>query len=368
MFERRLIFHVDWLLIAALLMICSIGVAMIYSTTYVVTLDGGHAGPQVRTQMYALVLGAIAFLICLSIDYRALAEHSLLPYVGLMGLLIFVLVRGSTQFNATRWIEIGPFNLQPSEFARIVVALVLAMFFGENRRGARNVGDLAIGGMFTLVPLLLIAKQPDLGTAVTLIPVYFGVTYLAGLRLRLIGVMALLALLLAYPAWKFALKDYQKTRITTFLDPEQDPRGDGYQQIQARITVGSGGLTGKGFREGTQGQYKFLPVAHNDFIFSVLAEEQGFLGVLVALALYLFVILRSLEAARLAKDRLGAYLVAGIVAGFSFQVVYNIAMSVGLAPVKGITLPLMSYGGSSLIATLAAFGLILNVRMRRFTN
>jgi rod shape determining protein RodA len=368
MFERRLIFHVDWLLIAALLLICSIGIAMIYSTTYVVTLDGGHAGPQVRTQIYALVLGAIAFLICLSIDYRALAEHSLLPYLGLIGLLVFVLLKGSTQFNATRWIEIGPFNLQPSEFARIAVALVLAMFFGENRRGARNVGDLAIGGLFALVPLLLIAKQPDLGTAVTLIPVYFGVTYLAGLRLRLIGVMALLALLAAYPAWKFALKDYQKTRITTFLDPEQDPRGDGYQQIQARITVGSGGLTGKGFREGTQGQYKFLPVAHNDFIFSVLAEEQGFLGVLVALALYLFVILRSLEAARLAKDRLGAYLVAGIVAGFSFQVVYNIAMSVGLAPVKGITLPLMSYGGSSLIATLAAFGLILNVRMRRFTN
>jgi rod shape determining protein RodA len=242
------------------------------------------------------------------------------------------------------------------------------MFFGENRRGARNVGDLAIGGMFTTLPLLLIARQPDLGTAVTLIPVFFGVTYLAGLRLRLIGVMALLALLLAYPAWKFALKDYQKTRITTFLDPEQDPRGDGYQQIQARITVGSGGLTGKGFREGTQGQYKFLPVAHNDFIFSVLAEEQGFLGVLVALGLYLFVILRSLEAARLAKDRLGAYLVAGIIAGFSFQVLYNIAMSVGLAPVKGITLPLMSYGGSSLIATLAAFGLVLNVRMRRFTN
>jgi rod shape determining protein RodA len=153
-----------------------------------------------------------------------------------------------------------------------------------------------------------------------------------------------------------------------FMDPSQDPQGAGYQTIQARITVGSGGLTGKGFQEGTQGQYNFLPVAHNDFIFSVLAEEMGFLGVLTVLGLYLFVILRSLEAARLAKDRLGAYLVGGIVAGFAFQVIYNIAMSVGLAPVKGITLPLMSYGGSSLIATMATFGLILNVRMRRFTN
>ena len=368
MFERRLYFHVDWLLIGALLMIVGIGIAMIYSTTYVIVGDGGHAGPQVRTQLYALVLGLIALTLCLAIDYRVLAEHSLVIFGGLVALLLFVLVKGSTQFNATRWIEIGPFNLQPSEFARMVMALLLAMFFGENRRGARNVGDLAIGGMFTAVPVLLIAKQPDLGTAVTLIPVFFGVAYLAGMRLRLLGVIALIAVLMAPLAWQFALKDYQKTRITTFLDPEQDPRGDGYQQIQARITVGSGGLTGKGFMKGTQGLYKFLPVAHNDFIFSVLAEERGFIGVLVVLGLYLFVILRSLEAARLAKDRLGAYLVAGIIAGFTFQVIYNIAMSAGLAPVKGITLPLMSYGGSSLIASLAAFGLILNVRMRRFTN
>jgi len=366
MFERRLIFHVDWLLLGALLVLTGIGIAMIYSTTYVVVAD--HAGPQVRTQTYALVLGLIALFVCLAIDYRLLAENSLVLFGGLIALLLFVLFKGSTQFNATRWIEIGPFNLQPSEFGRMVLALILATYFGENRRGARNIGDLVVGGLFTAVPVLLIAKQPDLGTAITLIPVFLGITYLAGMRLRLLGVIALIAVLMAPLAWQFALKDYQKSRITTFLDPEQDPRGDGYQQIQARITVGSGGLTGKGFMQGTQGQYKFLPVAHNDFIFSVLAEEQGFIGILVALGLYLFVILRSLEAARLSKDRLGAYLVAGIIAGFSFQVIYNIAMSAGLAPVKGITLPLMSYGGSSLIATLAAFGLILNVRMRRFTN
>ena len=150
--------------------------------------------------------------------------------------------------------------------------------------------------------------------------------------------------------------------------PEQDPRGAGYQQIQARITVGSGGLTGRGFLQGTQSQYDFLPVAHNDFIFSVLAEEHGFIGVLFTLGLYLFVVLRSLEAARLSKDRMGQYLVAGVLAGFTFQVIYNVTMSVGLAPVKGLPLPLMSYGGSSVIATLLGFGLILNVRMRRFTN
>lgn len=368
MFERRLFFHIDWALLAALLAIVCVGIAMIYSTTYVLTPDGGHAGPQVRTQIYALVLGLVALLVFLALDYRMLAEHSLILYFGLAGLLLFVLFKGSTQFGAQRWIEIGPFNLQPSEFGRLAVALILAMFFGENRRGARNTGDLVIGGIFTLVPLLLIARQPDLGTAVTLLPVFFGVAYLAGLRMRLLGVIALAGLLIAPLAWKFALQDYQKQRIETFFDPSQDPRGAGYQTIQARITVGSGGLTGKGFRQGTQSQYKFLPVAHNDFIFSVLAEEQGFIGVLVVLGLYLFVIVRSLEAARLAKDRLGAYLVGGIIAGFSFQVIYNVAMSVGLAPVKGITLPLMSYGGSSLIATMATFGLILNVRMRRFTN
>jgi rod shape determining protein RodA len=368
MFERRLYFHVDWALLAAILLIAVIGLAMIYSTTYVTVGGVGRAGPQVKTQIYALLLGLIALTVCMAVDYRMLAEHSLLIYFGLLALLVYVLFAGSTQFGAQRWISLGAFNLQPSEFGRIVVALILAMYFGENRRGARTTGDLVIGGVFLAVPLLLIAKQPDLGTAATLIPVFLGVAYLAGLRMRLLGAIALIAVLVAPVAWTFALKDYQKSRIQTFIDPSQDPRGAGYQTIQARITVGSGGLTGKGFMEGTQGQYKFLPVAHNDFIFSVLAEEQGFLGVLVVLGLYLFVVLRSLEAARLAKDRIGAYLVGGIIAGFTFQVVYNIAMSVGLAPVKGITLPLMSYGGSSLIATMAAFGLILNVRMRRFTN
>ena len=212
-----------------------------------------------------------------------LAEHSLFIYGALLVLLIFVLVKGQTQMGGQRWIPIGPFHLQPSEFGRIGVALLLAMYFGENRRGAKNTSDLILGGIFTAIPLLLIAKQPDLGTAVTLIPVFLGVAFLAGLRLRLLGVIALIGLLGAYPMWKFALKDYQRSRIAMFIDPEQDPKGAGYQTIQARVTVGSGGLTGKGFLHGTQGQLKYLPVAHNDFIFSVLAEEQGFIGVLTAL-------------------------------------------------------------------------------------
>jgi len=368
MFERRLYFHIDWLLVGAVVLLSGIGVAMVYSTTYITTTTGGRANPQVWTQLYALGIGLVALLVCLAIDYRMFAEHSLFVYGSLIVLLVFVLVKGQTQMGGQRWIPIGPFHLQPSEFGRIGVALLLAMYFAENRRGAKNTGDLILGGIFTAIPLILIAKQPDLGTAVTLLPVFVGLAFLAGLRLRLLGVLALAAVLIAPVVWKFGLKDYQRSRIQMFIDPEQDPKGAGYQTIQARVTVGSGGLFGKGFMHGTQGQLKYLPVAHNDFIFSVLAEELGFIGVLTALGLYLFVILRSLEAARLAKDRLGAYLVGGIISGFAFQVIYNVTMSAGLAPVKGITLPLMSYGGSSLIASLAGFGLILNVRMRRFTN
>jgi len=279
-----------------------------------------------------------------------------------------VLFFGAVRGGSRRWIDLGPLNLQPSEFAKATVALVLAKFFGDRQRGAPQRGDLLIAGAITAVPFLMIVRQPDLGTAATLLPVLFAVAYVAGMPMRIFGILALVGILGAPIAWKFALQDYQKERISTFLDPSQDAKGAGYQQIQARITTGSGGLSGKGFMQGTQGQLRFLPVAHNDFIFSVLAEEHGFMGVLVTLGLYLFVILRTLDAARLAKDRLGAYLVLGVLASFTFQVIYNITMSAGLAPVKGLTLPLMSYGGSSMIATLAGFGLILNVRMRRFTN
>ncbi len=364
MFERRLYHHIDWALLIALFALCAIGVAMIFSATSDPTRGNSHL---YVTQLYAIGLGTIAMVVTLSLNYRWFTDKSHLFYIALLAVLLYVLFLGTVQMGARRWIPLGGFNLQPSEFAKVGVALVLAKYFGETR-GMPAWSDLAIAGGLTCLPLALIAKEPDLGTAVTLIPVFMAIAYLAGMQMRILGYMALSLVLIAPVAWKFALKDYQKSRISTFIDPSQDAKGAGYQQIQARITVGSGGLAGKGYMQGTQGQLRFLPVAHNDFIFSVLAEEQGFAGVLVALGLYLFVILRTLEAARLAKDRLGSYLVLGVLASFTFQVIYNITMSAGLAPVKGLTLPLMSYGGSSMIATLAAFGLVLNVRMRRFTN
>ena len=366
MLERRLYRHIDWLLLGAMTLLCGIGVAMIYSTTFDPTT--GTAGPQVSTQLLALGIGLVAFLVLLTVDYRWFSDASVMISVGLLALLGYVLLFGTAEGGARRWIDLGVFNLQPSEFARIVVALGLATLFADRRRGPHTPGAWMMMAAIVGLPFLLISQQPDLGTAVTLLPVCFGILVFAGLRLRYVAVLVVLAILTAPVAWTYGLQDYQRQRISSFLDPEQDARGAGYQQIQARITVGSGGPTGKGFLQGTQSQYNFLPVAHNDFIFSVLAEEQGFLGVVVALGLYLFVILRGLDAARLAKDRLGTLLVAGVMSGFAFQVIYNIAMSAGLAPVKGLTLPLMSSGGSSVIATLAAFGLVLNVRMRRFTN
>ncbi len=359
MFEHRLYHHIDWAMLGAMLALSVIGLVNIYSA----------AGEGLALiQVYGIALGLVALLVTLSIDYRTITDKSHLLYLAIIALLIYVLFFGEVRGGSRRWIDFGSLNLQPSEFAKAALALLLAKFLGDSRRGALARSDLLTAVALTALPFIAIYLQPDLGTAATLLPVLFAVAYAAGLPLRIFGMVALVGLLAAPVAWQFALKDYQKERIATFLNPEQDARGAGYQQIQARITVGSGGPWGKGFQQGTQGQLRFLPVAHNDFIFSVLAEEHGFKGVLVALALYLFIILRALDSARLAKDRLGAFLVLGVLASFAFQVIYNITMSAGLAPVKGLTLPLMSYGGSSMIATMAGFGLILNVRMRRFTN
>ncbi|MGH9162026.1 MAG: rod shape-determining protein RodA [Vicinamibacteraceae bacterium] len=371
MIDQRLSRHIDWLLLVAVVLLAIVGLAMIHSTTYnpaprTPTWLGFSS--QVWTQAAALAAGVVAMVATITVDFRRFTENAIFFYAIVAAVLLYVLLFGTAAGGARRWISLGGFSLQPSAFAAIPLALVLAVHLGENRLAASRGSDLAVAGAFVGGLFVLIARQPDLGSAITLLPVFVGMVFVAGLRLRLLGVLLAAGLVLSPIVWKYGMEDYQRERVVAFLDPTQDPLGAGYQQIQARITVGSGGLAGKGFLQGTQGQYRFLPVAHNDFIYSVLAEEQGFLGVLATLALYLFVIVRSIDAARLAKDRTGAYLVIGLISGFAFQVVYNITMSAGLAPVKGLTLPLMSYGGSSLIATFVTFGLILNVRMRRFTN
>lgn len=364
--ERRLLPHLDVPLIAAVMALTLIGLVTISSVTW--DMQANQPGSRFWTQIYAVPLGLAALLVCVLVDYRVLAQRSLLIFVALVLALLAVDQFGVVRGGARRWLAVGGFTLQPSEFARMTLALTLAMYFGGFRRSARSLGHLMVGAGFLAVLFFLIFRQPDLGTAATLIPVFLGAAYVAGLRLKWLLLASLLLALASPLVWRYGLEPYQKDRVLTFLDPSKDPKGGGYQQIQAKITVGSGGLLGKGFREGTQSGYGFLPVADNDFVFSAFAEEHGFVGVLVTLGLYLFVIVRSLDAARLARDRVGAFLVVGIISGFAFQVLYNITMSAGLAPVKGLTLPLMSYGGSSLLATLAGFGLILNVRMRRFSN
>jgi rod shape determining protein RodA len=360
--DRRLVYNVDWVLVGATLVLALVGVAMVYSAT--------HSGrnPDLYLKQLALVgVGTLGLVFAATVDYRRLADRAMLLYALSAVSLVYVLRFGPLKAGTRRWIEVGSFQLQPSELVKLATALFVAKIFSEYRQESLGLRDVALPGAAVALLAALIAREPDLGTAACLVPLFLAVAFLAGLRMRAVMGLAAVMLLLAALTWPF-LKDYQKTRIYTFLDPSLDPRGAGYQKIQSQIAVGSGGLVGRGFLGGSQAQLGYLPARHTDFIFSVLAEEAGFVGVVVVLSLYLFVLWRMLETARLARDRLGAFLVAGITASFAFQVVYNVAMVAGLVPVKGLPLPLMSYGGSSILSSLMGIGLVLSVRMRRFAN
>ena len=350
------------MLLGSSLLLSFIGVAMIYSATH-----SGRLADHYLRQLAFVALGIVALVVTALVDYRRLADRAMLLYgvsvVALLYVLQFAPVRAGTQ----RWIVVAGFQLQPSELVKLAAAIFVAKVFSEYRQETLGLVDVALPGAAVGLLALLIAREPDLGTAVCLVPLLFAVAFLAGLRMRAVAVLVAALVITASLAWPF-LRDYQKTRIYTFLDPSLDPRGAGYQKIQSQIAVGSGGLVGKGFRKGSQAQLGYLPARHTDFVFSVLAEELGFIGVFVVLALYLLVLWRMLEVARLARDRLGAFLVAALAGSFGFQVVYNVAMVAGLVPVKGLPLPLMSYGGSSIVSSLMAVGLVLSVRMRRFAN
>ena len=358
--DRRLLFNIDWVLLGAVLLLSGVGVAMILSAT--------HAGHQYLQQLYAVGLGLVALLVAVAIDYRRLADRAPLFYLGALGLLVYVLFFGPRIAGTRRWILIGSFRLQPSELVKIAAALLVAKVFAESKKESLGLTDIAGPGAAVGLLAVLIAAEPDLGTAFCLVPLFLAVAFLAGLRMRAVLAFVLALAFVGGLGWRYALKDYQKTRIYTFLDPSLDPKGAGYQKIQSQIAVGSGGLLGKGFTKGSQVQLGYLPARQTDFIFSVLAEELGFLGVAVVLGLYLLVLWRAFETAQIARDRVGAFLAAGLASAIAFQVVYNVAMVAGLVPVKGLPLPLMSYGRSSLVSTLLAVGLILNVRMRRFAN
>lgn len=363
MFNRRLWHGIDWLLILGVLLASGFGVAVVYSAT-----QGGPTPDIYQRQIAMICLGLALMGMVLVVDYHALAEHAEILYLVLIGLLVYLLFFGSLRAGTNRWLELGPLTLQPGELAKLILVVLLGKYYSRVRRNQLSTQEIAVTGALTGIPVLLVALQPDLGTAVTLTIIYAAMALLAGVRPRLIA-MAIVIFALALPlGWNFLLKDYQKERIQAFLDPMRDPRGAGYQSIQSTIAVGSGGIAGAGWLEGSQSQLQFLPAPHTDFVFAVIAEEFGFIGVSMVMLLYLFIVLRGLDTARRARDRLGIYVVVGVLSMFFFQTLYNMAMVAGVVPIKGFPLPLMSYGGSSMLTTMMGLGFVLNVRMRRFVN
>jgi len=264
--DRRLLFNIDWGMMAATLILLGIGVATILSATY----SGRNSGLEVK-QAYWIVLGLVALLVCVSVDYRRLVDHAPLLYLVSVAVLGYVLFLGPRLAGTRRWLVLGPVQIQPSELVKLVAALLVAKIFAESKKDSLGIRDVLGPGAAVGLLAVLIAAEPDLGTAFTLVPLFVTGAVLAGLRLKAVLVLLAVGLVVGGLGWQFGLKEYQKTRIYTFLDPSLDPRGAGYQKIQSEIAVGSGGLAGKGYKKGTQAQLGYLPARHTDFVFSVLA-------------------------------------------------------------------------------------------------
>lgn len=360
--RRRSLADFDgWLLLAALALV-GLGLIEIYSST----LHTKYIGLHMR-QFYWVLLGLTLMMITAFVDYHIIIEHVPILYVTGVVLLILVLVLGQTISGSKRWLGYGSFSIQPAELFKLILILTLARFFSERR--IRQMGWIDVFQLAVLagIPFLLILVEPDLGTALTFFPILLVGVWLAGIRWKILATLVLTGLMILPLGW-LVLKPYQRDRLLTFVHSEADPLGRGYQIAQSKIAVGSGGFLGKGFAKGSQNLLGFVPYRHTDFIFSVVAEEQGFLGVFTALALFAFILYRSILHARTARDRYGVFIVMGVVALLAFHVFVNVGMVIGLMPVTGIPLPLISSGGSFILTTFIALGLVLNVRMRRYAN
>jgi rod shape determining protein RodA len=366
MIDRRLLSHFDVLLLATMVAIVSLGGVTVYSATF----DPAHPAAHSFAWKQAMwgTAGLLAALLMCSFDYRKIEAWAPIGYaVGLLMLLSLPFI-GTVVSGSRRWISLGPVSIQPSEMGKLALIVMLARHF-HRHDPVEGLGprDLLLPAAMTLPPVLLILKQPDLGTAGIFVLVAASMVVLAGLS-RTTWLLLIAAAALAIPAFplvKSHLKPYQLKRIETFLNPELDPLGSGYHVIQSKIAIGSGGLRGKGFLNGTQNQLDFLPEQHTDFIFSVYSEEWGFMGALLLITLYLLLVFRGLVVVGRAKDRFGALIAFGVLANVFWQAVINLGMTTGLLPVVGITLPFFSYGGSSLVTLMAGLGLVLNISMRR---
>jgi len=364
MFDRRLVQNFDWLFLALILVIVGLGLVNLYSAGFNRTPEG--ATPLYLKQIYWFLVGLVVLVLTLVYDYRHLERLAYPLYLLSLFLLVGVILFGKTVSGSKRWLVLGPLSFQPTELLKISLILVLARL--ANRRldqSFMGLRDLIWPLALIMIPAVLIARQPDLGSAILVVLVGGSMILLIGVKGRILAYGGL-ALLVALPSsWPF-LRDYQRQRLLAFLDPERDPLGAGYHIIQSKIAVGSGQFWGKGFLQGTQSQLRFLPEQHTDFVFSVFAEEWGFAGSVAVVFLYLLLTLWGLAVARQVKERFGQMVALGVTALLFWQVFVNLCMVTGLLPVVGIPLPLFSYGGSSLITTMLALGLLLNLRMRRF--
>jgi rod shape determining protein RodA len=350
----------DWLLLTFVLIICGLGVMEIHSATQHTKFAGAHV-----KQIY-WVLGGVGMMFLMSlVNYQALLEQIHWFYIVGVGSLMAVMIFGQKYLGARRWIKMpGGNHFQPSEWVKLILILAVAKYFSDLQQRELSWSDFMKAGAIVGIPMLMVLAQPDLGTSLTYLPIALMGLFLGGLHWKQAAVVIFLAALCMPLAWHH-LKDYQKARLVSFLEPDADPQGSGYQVTQSLIAVGSGGLTGG---KGSQTHGAFLPVPQTDFIFAAFAEEHGFVGALGVLLLYFIVLMRLTQNAQTAPDRAGTFVVMGVVAVLSFHILVNVGMVVGFMPVTGIPLPLMSYGGSSVLFMFLALGMVMNVRMRRFVN
>lgn len=366
MVDRRLIENFDWSILLVFFGIILIGLVALYSALYQQIQENATNNLFIR-QVAWLVMGLFCFVGFLLIDYQKLKHFSLWGYLGVVCLLILVLALGTEVNGAKRWLSLGGVRFQPSELMKLIIVLQLANYFSshEIKTYPRLREFIAPLGL-TAVPVLLILLEPDLGTALMVLIAAMTLIYFMGIRLKFVLICLLVTVPMIWPIWHYGLKPYQKERVLILLSPERDPLGAGYHIRQSKIAIGSGKLWGKGFLKGTQTKLRFLPEKHTDFIFSVLAEEWGFLGCDLLLGLFATLIYLAFRVARRSKDRFGALLVIGMTALILWQMVINVGMVLGMMPVVGIPLPFVSYGGTSLVTLCIAIGLIENVSMRRY--
>ena len=359
--ETRVWRYFDPLLLIIMLLLVLYGVAMVYSATY--QRSGIGIDPLVYRDVIYVGIGLILFVALTGVDYHVLGNIAWLLYGACCVLLAAVLVIGRITHGAQRWIQAGPFQFQPSEVAKICVVLLLAKFLTQHVESIRTPKIILISLIIPTIPAVLVVLQPDVGTATVFLAIWLAVGFAAGIPLSFFAVMVGAAAAAAPVAWAF-MQQYQRQRIITFLNPQSDPLDAGYNAIQALISVGAGQFFGRGYLSGSQSQLHFLRVQYADFIFSVLAEELGFVGGSALLVLFAVLMLRGIRAAYLSREGFGRLIACGIVGAITYQVVVNVGMNEGLMPVTGLPLPMVSYGGTSLVTFMGSLGILESIVMR----